>query len=257
MPVRTASGGQAHTRTASGELRGARAPIILTGLSTPTKPPQRPETDQLQKRARAAAVRLFSRHGFEGTSVQAIADEVGTSKQALLYHFASKEGLRAAALEEMVETWRAVLPRFLSTLTEKETPFEEALTEILEFARAEPAYPRFLIQELLSGARHPALEDVATWLAFGAAYIRQRQADGVVAPEVDPEAWLVNTGTIILAALAMFEPAPADSGLPPPDRRFRELARMIGSSLQRRDRSLDGGSPNEPEGSQAPPADAP
>jgi AcrR family transcriptional regulator len=47
-------------------------------------PPGQKENEQIQTRARAAAVRLFSRRGFEGTSVQAIADEVGTSKQALL-----------------------------------------------------------------------------------------------------------------------------------------------------------------------------
>src|SRR5215210_5911613 len=99
----------------------------------------RQDSEQLRARARAAAVRLFSQFGFEGTSVQAIADEVGISKQALLYHFSSKEGLREAALQEMVETWRAVLPRFLSVLTRPRVPFEEAFSEIVDFFRAEPA----------------------------------------------------------------------------------------------------------------------
>jgi AcrR family transcriptional regulator len=202
-----------------------------------SKPANRPETDPVQKRARAAAVRLFSRHGFEGTSVQAIADEVGTSKQALLYHFSSKEGLRQAAIDEMVETWRTVLPRFLAALTRKQAPFEEALGEILEFFRTEPAYARFLMQELLSGARHPGITDVSTWLGFAGAYIKQAQSDGLVAPEVDPEAWVVNAGTFILAALSMLDRGDAagtDAGgvFPSEDRVLRELARMIGSSLQ-------------------------
>jgi AcrR family transcriptional regulator len=198
-----------------------------------SKPSQHREPEQIQKRARAAAVRLFSRHGFDGTSVQAIADEVGTSKQALLYHFSSKEGLRAAAIEEMVETWRAALPRFLSALTRKEAPFDEALAEIVSFFRAEPAYARFLMQELLSGAQHPAISDVGTWLGFAAGFIRQAQADGAVAADVDPEAWVINAGTFILSALSLLDSEPRPTaGLPDSDRVLRELARMIGSSLR-------------------------
>ncbi len=172
------------------------------------------DNEQIQTRARAAAVRLFSRRGFEGTSVQAIADEVGTSKQALLYHFSSKEGLRQAALDEMVSTWRAVLPRFLAALTRKEAPFEEALAEILQYFRAEPAYARFLMQELLSGARHPGVTDVDTWLGFAAEYIRQAQRDGLVGAEVDPEAWLINAGTFILASLSMLDSGERAVGAP-------------------------------------------
>ena len=191
------------------------------------------DNEQIQTRARAAAVRLFSRRGFEGTSVQAIADEVGTSKQALLYHFSSKEGLRQAALDEMVSTWRAVLPRFLAALTRKEAPFQEALAEILQYFRAEPAYARFLMQELLSGARHPGVTDVDTWLGFAAEYIRQAQRDGLVAAEVDPEAWLINAGTFILASLSMLDSgAERPERLPSEERVLKELARMIGSSLR-------------------------
>lgn len=197
-----------------------------------TKQSHQREPDQIQKRARAAAVRLFSRYGFEGTSVQAIADEVGTSKQALLYHFSSKEGLRAAAIEEMVETWRAALPRFLSALTRKEAPFDEALAEIVSFFRAEPAYARFLMQELLSGAQHPAISDVGTWLGFAAGFIRQAQQDGAVAADVDPEAWVINAGTFILSALSLLEAERPATGVPDNDRVLRELARMIGSSLR-------------------------
>ena len=45
---------------------------------------------------RAAA--LFARHGFEQTSVQAVADAVGLSKAGLLHHFPSKDSLHEAVL---------------------------------------------------------------------------------------------------------------------------------------------------------------
>ncbi len=51
-----------------------------------------------------AAAELFRRHGFEGTSVEQIAEEAGYTKGALYTHFASKEDLFAALLESTVRT---------------------------------------------------------------------------------------------------------------------------------------------------------
>ena len=197
-----------------------------------SKPP-RSDSELFRKRARAAAVRLFSRHGFEGTAVQAIADELGVSKQALLYHFASKEGLRQAVLEEMVAIWRNVLPRLLSALTRQEAGFVSALAEMVEFSRAEPAYARFLMQELLRDRReqHPIIQDVGAWLAVAADIIRGAQREGRVDAAVDPEAWLINIGTLILATLCLLDTA--RPGQPPAERIVGELTRLIGSSLLR------------------------
>jgi TetR/AcrR family transcriptional regulator len=197
-----------------------------------SKPP-RSDSELFRKRARAAAVRLFSRHGFEGTAVQAVADELGVSKQALLYHFASKEGLRQAVLEEMVAIWRNVLPRLLSALTRQEAGFEPALAEMVEFSRAEPAYARFLMQELLRDRReqHPIIQDVGAWLAVAADIIRGAQREGRVDAAVDPEAWLINIGTLILATLCLLDTA--RPGQPPAERIVGELTRLIGSSLLR------------------------
>jgi TetR/AcrR family transcriptional regulator len=196
------------------------------------KPSLRADSELFRKRARAAAVRVFARHGFEGTSVQAIADEVGVSKQALLYHFPSKEDLRQAALEEMVSIWRNVLPRLLSALTRQGAGFEEALAEMVEFSRAEPAYARFLMQELLrgKGPRHPILQDVDPWLQAAAQIIRAAQKDGKVDPAVDPEAWVVNIGTFILGTLCLLD-TPVPGTQPRSDRVVREMARVIGASL--------------------------
>jgi TetR/AcrR family transcriptional regulator len=192
----------------------------------------RNDTELIRKRSRAAAVRLFSQFGFEGTSVQAIADEVGISKQALLYHFSSKEGLREAALEEMVETWRAVLPRFLAVLTRPQVPFEEAFAEIVGFFRAEPAYPRFLMQVLLQpqGGGRSVVDDVEPWLKMAGDFIRRAQKDGLVDPVVDPEAWIMETGILILASLALLRDSPPGD-VPDQNRLLREMARIAGSSL--------------------------
>jgi TetR/AcrR family transcriptional regulator len=197
-----------------------------------TKPSSaRADSELFRARARTAAVRLFARHGFAGTSVQAIADEVGVSKQALLYHFSSKEGLRQAAFEEMVAIWRNALPRLLAAMTGQQAPFEDALKELVDFSRGEPAYARFLMQELLAGSgSHPILHDVDPWLRVAADMIRRAQSEGKVDSSVDPEAWLVNVGLFILATLSLLD-EPKSPAQPGVDRIVRELARVLGSSL--------------------------
>ena len=52
-----------------------------------------------RKRLLEAAVKLFSRDGFDGTSIRDVTDEAGVSSGLARFHFGSKEGLRDAAEE--------------------------------------------------------------------------------------------------------------------------------------------------------------
>ncbi|GAA4724041.1 TetR/AcrR family transcriptional regulator [Phytohabitans rumicis] len=53
-----------------------------------------------------AAIRLFTRHSFAGTSLQMIADEVGVTKAAVYHHFRTREELLAAVIEPLVTQMR-------------------------------------------------------------------------------------------------------------------------------------------------------
>lgn len=55
-----------------------------------------------QRRARivAAALDVFAERGYKGASLAQIAERVGITQQAVLYHFRSKDQLLIAALEE-------------------------------------------------------------------------------------------------------------------------------------------------------------
>jgi AcrR family transcriptional regulator len=58
----------------------------------------RPFRQQIDEGILDRAAALFARHGFEQTSLQAVADAVGLSKAGLLHHFRSKDALHEAVL---------------------------------------------------------------------------------------------------------------------------------------------------------------
>ncbi|WP_329571003.1 TetR/AcrR family transcriptional regulator [Kitasatospora sp. NBC_01266] len=65
-----------------------------------------------QDAIRRAAMRVFLRHGYAGTSIDAILAEAGVSRQTLYNHFGGKEGLFRAVVQD-------VLDEVLDTLAEQ------------------------------------------------------------------------------------------------------------------------------------------
>jgi AcrR family transcriptional regulator len=61
-------------------------------------PVARPFRQQIDEGILDRAAGLFARHGFEHTSLQAVADAVGLSKAGLLHHYRSKDALHEAVL---------------------------------------------------------------------------------------------------------------------------------------------------------------
>ena len=56
-----------------------------------------------------AAVQLFIRHSFAGTSLQMIADEVGVTKAAVYHHFHTREELLTAVVDPLVGELRTAI----------------------------------------------------------------------------------------------------------------------------------------------------
>lgn len=74
---------------------GARARVPASDVESP------------KERIHAAALRLLARYGYEGVSLQMIADEVGLHKSSLFHHYPGKQELASevflAAMERVLE----------------------------------------------------------------------------------------------------------------------------------------------------------
>lgn len=192
--------------------------------------------DTVREQALAAATRLFAARGVGATSIQAIADEVGVTKQAILHHFPSKERLRDAVLEAMLAHWQERLPRLLVSATASEERFDAVLGEVRRFFASEPDRARLLVREALDRpAETSALlrGAVRSWVEAIASYIRDGQTRGRHYDDVDPEAYVAHILYFVIAATAAAPVTHEAIETGPPGRaRFeRELGRIAKASL--------------------------
>jgi AcrR family transcriptional regulator len=154
---------------------------------------------------RSAATRLFAEQGFGATSLQAISDEVGVTKQTLLYHFPSKQALRRAVLDGVFEHWRERLPRILEVVTSGHGRFEALSEELLRFFESEPERARLLMRELLDNPeemRRLLLENLRPWVLLIAEYVREGQRLGMIHRDLDPEVYVLHVITLVVANVA-------------------------------------------------------
>ncbi len=184
------------------------------------------------------ATRLMARRGFDGTSLQAVADAVGVRKPSVLYHFSSKEELRKAVLDQLLSRWNDILPKLLmaSTLTGL-AKFDGVMRELMSFFADDPDRARLLVRELLDRPQgmKASLEGYARpWVEVVAGYIRKGQESGQIRTTVDPEAYILHVASMSLSVLATSECMSAlIKGTRPQHMRraIDELVRMTRSSL--------------------------
>jgi AcrR family transcriptional regulator len=184
------------------------------------------------------ATRLFARRGYDGTSLQSIADEVGMRKPSLLYHFPSKEALRSAVLSKLVERWETRFPEVLAAAQGAEDRFDAMFTEAAEFFRRDPNRARLILREMVDrphATRELLGAAVAPWLQLVIHTLEDGKVHGRVRPDVDPLAYIMECIALIIGTFAAADLATGLMGSDSPEasieRQFREVLRIARTSL--------------------------
>jgi AcrR family transcriptional regulator len=194
-----------------------------------------PSAPDARTRILEQATRLFAAQGYAGTSIQEVAAAAGVTRPTLVYHFGSKDQLRASVLEQMLDHWREELPRVLAAATSGGDRFQGSLDAVVAFFRADPDRARLLVREMLD--RPDEMSELFTqhlqpWTALLTDYIRIGQEAGGSRREVDPEAYVLQILNAAIGTIAMGGAArhilPNAPGL---DRQLSELGRIARLSL--------------------------
>jgi AcrR family transcriptional regulator len=127
------------------------------------------------------ATRLFAERGYEGASMNDVAEAVGMRKASLFYHFATKDALYEAVLDRLV----ASLQLALEAIYASSGTFEERLDAVTEtMVRVLASHPyaaRLLLRESMDWGpviRGKLLDRILLVLEAGAAWIRAGQEQG-------------------------------------------------------------------------------
>lgn len=194
------------------------------------------ETQSIREQVLAAATQTFASRGFDGTTLQAIAEQVGVTKQAVLHHFSSKVELHRAVLDGMLAHWRDALPRLLKSAT-SEDRLRGVIEELDRFFVADPSRARLLVREMLDRPAELKVlmrEHVRPLVELIAGYIKSGREGGVHYADVDAEPYiLLMMELCILAATTADVTLAAFGGQHDRTRLRKEMFRIARTSLFR------------------------
>lgn len=121
-------------------------------LRAPGRPPGRRGLSTAGRILDAAEAR-FAEHGFAGTSLRDVADDVGIRIPSLYNHFASKDALYAAVLERGIGPVLTLLSGLLEESAQTERR-EAAPAQVMDLLGEHPHLPKLVLQETLGGGQH-------------------------------------------------------------------------------------------------------
>lgn len=133
-----------------------------------------------------AATRLFADRGFAAVSVQEIAGAAGAHKTTVLYHFATKEALYEAVLDEALGRIAEVMHQFLAGEFRRER-VAYLVDQIQAFFAEHVPLARLLERELLDAPDPDAyLKQFVEPIYLPALHSLQRAMDAGIIRRIDP-----------------------------------------------------------------------
>ena len=134
-------------------------------------------------------MRVFAERGYEGTSMNDVAERGGMRKASLFYHFATKDALYEAVLDRLVASLQAALEAVYvssGTFEDRLDAVNETLVTVLA---SHPYAARLLLREAMDWGpviRGKLLDRILLVLEAGAAWLRAGQEQGAFV-EGDPK----------------------------------------------------------------------
>jgi AcrR family transcriptional regulator len=136
------------------------------------------------------ATRLFAERGYEGTSMNDVAERVGMRKASLFYHFATKDSLYEAVLERLVASLQVALEAIYVSSGTYEDRLDAVTETVVTVLASHPYAARLLLREAMDWGpvirEGKLLDRILLVLEAGAAWLRAGQEQGVFV-EGDPK----------------------------------------------------------------------
>ena len=122
---------------------------------TKHKPPRRSASRKaLEQKIIAAAEIVFAEQGFNGASLEAIAEKASLSKQNMLYYFPSKDSLYHHVLKNILDLWIEKMALIEQAGDTPASMLENYIRGKLEISRVHPYGSKVFANEVISGASH-------------------------------------------------------------------------------------------------------
>jgi AcrR family transcriptional regulator len=135
------------------------------------------------------ATRLFAERGYEGTSMNDVAERVGMRKASLFYHFATKDALYEAVLDRLVASLQVALEAVYVSSGTFEDRLDAVTETLVTVLASHPYAARLLLREAMDWGpviRGELLDRILLVLEAGAAWLRAGQEQGAFV-EGDPK----------------------------------------------------------------------